>query len=301
MKIGYAGHSSYRAVIEHTKDVTLGVTEEVRAVMVEHASMEGPDDLPTINTSMPVRVLLSSDELRDQFYELYNIKAGYPATYLYCFVSESGVSDIMEMSYSTRFLTGDIGPQIGFVQGTGIACEDDVFLAVPGLKDLLDGVREMEYYGEVAIGLKEDFSMCDILFGHFTGAYALYNELSHSNMCNTLAWCAGRGEPVKLHDSGVAVFTLLSYPPYPHNLDVGFSIKAPPAAEKHLYRFNVGQAEVAYSAAWGKDIYETKRRCRKTVDNCANYNQDIQHRVDYGCRAQFVVNQEKWTNFGGKS
>ena len=298
MNIAYLGDDAYRAVIEHSK-VTLGINEDTAAVIVESSLMEGPPDLPTLNTSAGIRALSLSLELQDEFNTIHNIVVGYPATYLYGFIRETGLSDMIEMTHSTRFLTGEIGPQIGFCQGTGLKCVEDLSQAVPDIAELVDTLVNVGYRGEITIGLLNSYQICSVQLGHFSGGFALYTELSIVGAQANYEWCLGVGDGGRLFTEGVAVTTLLSYPPYPHDLSVGFSIKAPTGAEKHLYRVSQDAAEVAYIASWGKDIFEAKRRCRKTIDNCTAYNKDIQHRIDYGYGESFVLSNDRWLAFGG--
>ena len=298
MNIGYLGESAYRTVIEHSK-ITLGINEDTEAVVVESSLMEGPPDLPAINTAPGIRALASSKELQDEFNIIHNIAVGYPATYLYGFIGEAGLSDMLEMTHSTRFLTGEIGSQVEFCQGTGMKCTEDLTQALPDLSELVDTLVDIGYRGEVAIGLLRDYRICSVQLGHFVGGFALYTELSIVGAQANYEWCLGVGDGGRVFTEGVAVTTLLSYPPYPHDLTVGFSIKAPVGAEKHLYRISHGAAEVAYISSWGKDIFEAKRRCRKTIDNCTAYNKDIQHRIDYGYGESFVLSNDRWLAFGG--
>jgi hypothetical protein len=289
MNIGYMGDSAYRTVIEHCNSVTLGINEDTEAVIVEHAAILPPKDLPVLNTCPAVYKLATHPELQESFNAVHNIVEAYPTSYLYGFIGPEGLSDVIEMTASTRFLTGEIGPQLGFVQGTGLKCTENVNMAIPDLPLLIDSLVTMKYRGEIAIGITQGFQVCSVQFGHFTGGFALYTELSKDSPQAMYEWCLGVGVGSKLAQDSVAVVTLLSYPPFPYSSDVGFSIKAPSGAEKHLYRVSQGKAEIAYSAAWGVEAYEAKRRCRKTIDNCRNYNKDIQYRIDYGCKEQFVI------------
>lgn len=299
MNIAYAGGCNYRAVLEHTRNTTLNVNEDAEAVIVESALMEGPPDLPVINTSDGVRSMMVSGSYAAEFQSLYNIHPGYPATYLYGFLGPTGLSDMLEMTHSTRILTGEIGPQVGFAQGTGIACEDDITMAIPDLSSLVEGLIAMEYRGEITIGITKGYGICELRFGHFTGGFSLYNELTSNNIQDSYEWCLGVGDAAQLHTNGLSVCTLISHGPYPHDLTAFSSVKAPSGAEKHLYRVCHDKAEVAYAAAWGKDIFEAKRRCRKTLENCAQYDKEVQYRIDYGYKDLFVLNNDKYLIFGG--
>jgi hypothetical protein len=298
MNIGYIGGRSYRAIIEHS-NITLGINEDTEAVILESALMEGPDDLPCINSSRPFLALAGNPEMQKSFNEIHGIVRAYPRSYLYGFISRTGLSDMIEMVCSNRFMSGDIGPQINSVQGCGIKCTEDLSLALPDLSELLDTIIKMEYIGEICFGITSDYKICEVQFGHHTMGMALYNEIASCSLDENYEWCLGCGSGGTLHDNGVSLATLLSYPPYPYSTLSPFSIKAPTGAEKHLYRIAEGSCELAYVGAWGKDIFEAKRRCRKTIDNCKNYNKDIQHRIDYGHKLEFILSHDRWLSFGG--
>lgn len=299
MKIGYIGEGAYRTVMEHCKSITLGINEDTEACLVESAQMEGPSDLPCLNTCQGVRTLSNMPELATLFSQQHGLVDAYPTTYLYGFISPDGWSDMIEMTYSTRMLTGDIGVQVDFVQGTGLAVVDDLALAIPQTEGLKQSLVELEYRGEIKLGLTKDYKICSVEFGHSTAGFALYTELLSRNPQEMYEWCLGIGEKPRLFEDGVAVVTMLSYPPFPYDTSVGLSVKAPRGAEKHLYRVAYGKTEVAYASTWGKDIFEAKRRCRKTIDNCRAYNKDIQYRIDYGCGDFFVLSQERYEKMGG--
>lgn len=299
MNIAYIGDSAYRTVIEHSHNITLSINEDTEAVLVESALMEGPPELPVINTCPGVRALGYNKELKQAFDDAYGIATGYPSTFLYGFFSEDGMSEMIEMTFKTRFLTGDIGPVIPFCQGTGLACRENPLYALPKLNSIVEGLKEIGYKGEIAFGVTKEFDICSIFFGHFTLGFTLYTELSRTSPQHNYEWCLGVGDSCRLHQNGIAVATLLSYPPYPYDTNIGTSIKAPSKAEKHLYRFMVGNTELALAATWGEDISEAKRRIRGTIENCKNYNKEIQYRIDYGHKERFVINNDTWLAFGG--
>ncbi len=300
MKLGYVGDSSYRTVIEHCKEVALGVNEDTEAVIVESSMIEGPRDLPLLNTNLAVRNLISTPALQAEFHQVLGLVEGFAVTYLYGFMSKERLGDLLEMTYSTRFLAGEIGSQLGFVQGTGLACSSDTKMAVRQLTEVEGMLQSMKYRGEILLGVTRDYQICSLQFGHFTGGFALFTELATANPQAFYEWCLGEEEEPHLYEQSVSVCTLLSYPPFPYNTEVGFSIKAPSGAERHLYRMSIDRCEVAYSATWGKDIFEAMRRCRKTIDNCRAYNKEIQYRIDFGRRQKFLLNQEKWLSLGGE-
>lgn len=299
MKIGYMGERSYRAVIEHSKEITLAINEETEGVIVESALTEPPPDLLALNTCTGVRVMALNEEIRDNFNEVHGLSGGYPIVYLYGLLSPDGPSDFIEMTHSTRFLTGDIGPEVLFCQGSAVACDDSVYMAVPGLRGLINNLIDIGYRGEIAFGITADFKISAIQYGHLTLGFTLYTELSKHSPQSNYEWALGHGIGGKVHNKCTSIATLLSYPPFPYPVDKPMSVRAPNIAEKHLYRIQEGMHEIAYAAAWGDDVHEAKRRVRKTIDNCRNYNKDIQHRIDYGHKQRFLITPEVWRELGG--
>ena len=298
MKLGYLGESEYRTVLEHSKEVSLGITEEVQGVVMERANIEPPPDLPALNTCTGVCALERSESLREEFLHAHSVEIAYPQTYLYGYMGVDGLSPVIELTYSVRFLTGEVGPQVGFVQGAGLLSKINPLDALPEAKDVLDSLRDIGYRGEIALGVSPHFRICEIMFGHFVGGFALFAELCASSVDEVFEWCLRGGKQPVVHDN-VSLVTLLSYPPFPYLGDASISVKAPTGAEKHLYRVLQGNVETAYAAAWGKDVYEGKRRVRKTIENCKAYNKDIQYRIDYGCKQRFLLNGDRWEELGG--
>ena len=301
MKIGLYANKSTRAILEHTKDVTLGVTVDTEGVMVEDVLHDVPPNLPVINTSVGAKVITSMDENRSAFYKEFGIVSQEPDSFLYGFLSPDSVSDFMEMQISGRYMTGNIGKDIGFVQGTGVPCSSEVYSAFPKLREIVDALHILEYSGEIAIGVTRGFQICSLTFGHCTGAWSLFTELAQQSPQETLEFCFGKRNSCLLHPDRVAVCTMLSYPPYPYVDTEPFSVLAPRIAERHLYRFNVGNSEIAYAAASGCAVFEARRRVRRTTENCSNYNPDLQYRIDYGTRENFVFSQDVYKKFGGRS
>ena len=299
MKFGVIANTSYKTLIEHCRDTSLGITENLDGIIVEDHYQETPPDLPSLNTSPIIRKFYHNPALWEDFKKINNVKEGYPITYLYGFISKSGLANMIEVAYSTRFMTGDIGPQVGFVQGTAVRV-DDYYEALLNLRAIVEVLTELGYSGEIAFGILPSFEVCDIIFGHNPGFFSLYAELLNTNPTEMFTWCLSPNTPCsKVFSNSIAVTTMLSTPPYPHNLDGISYINAPSGAEKHLYRVQYGRAEIAYSAAWGLSIFEAKRRCRATIDNCSAYNKDLQYRIDYGYKSKFLLGQEKYISLGG--
>lgn len=297
MKISYVGTQSYQAVINHTQHITLK-DEDAEAILVEDSRHDPVDARPCINTCSAVRALAEDERLAEEFKRLYNIKGGVSATYLYGFVGESDTTDFLEMTYSTKLMTGNVGPDVGFVKGTGMYAPD-IFNAVPSLSNLIEGLQTMGYRGEICVGINDSYEINNVIFGLFMGGWALYNELSKGTMDDYYKFTVDGTRPKGLHKNGIAVVNLMTVPPFPSGLAHESFMTYPPEAEKHIYRTRYGRTEVAYASAWGTDITEAKRRCRLTLENCNAVNPDLQYRVDYGYKESFVLSADRWDHLGG--
>jgi len=299
MKIGYEGANTYKAIIEHSHGVEFGFNEQSTHMIVGSPLEDTKWDVPTLNTCKPVHKLLTNEDAITSFNEIHGIVEEEAISYIYGFISPSGLSDMIELTKHHRFMTGDIGVVSPFTQATGIAVDVDLYAAIPTLQEIVTTLVELGYRGEITFGVTEKFQITDVFFGTLVLGFALYTELSKKNMFNSFAWCFGEGDKPELYKTGLSVSTLLSYAPFPYSTREHIAIKAPSGAEKHLYRMYIENTEIAYSCAWGKSIFEAKRRCRKTIDNCTLYNSCIQHRVDYGYKDRFLLMAEKYEAFGG--
>jgi len=299
MKLGLVATNAVKAICEHTKDIRLTIDELTEGVIVEHPNTS-INDIECINTCRAVQNMLARPDLERAFQLELGIKTSTPTSYLYGFIGPKGLSDLLEVSYSTRFMSGDIGPSLGFVQGTAIPVTTEVYQAFPILKDLERVLIEIEYRGEIAFGCSEDYQICQILYGHQTGMFALYTELSQLSAQANFEWCFGKGEYCKVHTNGVSVTTLLSNSPFPVPTSSRTEVIAPVGAEKHLYRVQFNVHEVAFVATWGTDMIEAKRRARRTIENCVSFNPELQYRIDYGYKEQFVLSQPKYSELGGQ-
>jgi hypothetical protein len=294
MKVALLASKAPRAILEHTKDVTLGLTADSEGVMVENVLHDIETDLPVINTCIGAKVYNTSQEHRDLFNEQAGIVGGDVVSYLYALLSPTDCSDWMEMSVSGRFMAGDVGADVGFVQGTALPCHSTVYDAFPKLANLVDSLHILGYCGEVVVGVTADFQLADLSFGHCTGAFCLFTELAQQSPQESIEFCFGKRQSALLHPERIAACTMLSYPPYPYTDQTMFSVLAPRTAERHLFRFNVGCCELAYASASGSRIFEVRRRVRRTLDNCKQYNDTLQYRVDYGRSGKFVFCSDRY-------
>jgi hypothetical protein len=287
-------------VLEHTRDITLNINEDTQAVLSESPNITGTIDLPVLNTSPAIVHMLSDRGYRDKFYALHGIEDAHPVTFIAGFISGTGLSPMIEVAYSTRMLTGSIGAHAGKVQGTAIAVDmSNLYDAVPGLHIIVESLQALRYKGNIAFGISKDFGVCQLVLGHDTMFFALYNELATKSMDDYYESClSGVCEFPNLHTEALAVATLVSAPPYPF-IEMASNIKAPPPAEKHLYREQRGLAEVGFVCCWGLDAHEAKRRVRRTLEKISSYEKEVQYRTDYGWKETFMLSSQRWRELGG--
>lgn len=299
MKLGLLANNANKAICEHTKEVVIGIDDLTEAVIVENPLTHVPDIL-ALNTCTAVRNLLSQEKLEKEFYQELDITIGKPISYLYGFIGDKGFSDLLEVSYSTRFMAGNVGPMLGFVQGTAIPTTSEIKQAFPQLVQIEQALKAIEYKGEITIGCSADYTICDIQYGHQTGMFALFTELSQLSPQANYEWCLGVGDKCLVHEDGVSVCTLLSNSPFPVPSPRPTTIVAPIGAERHLYRTDFYSHEVSYVATWGTSIIEAKRRTNRTIINCLSFNPYLQYRIDFGYKQQFVLSQQKYIDLGGQ-
>jgi hypothetical protein len=298
MKIGYIGDSAYRTVLEHTNNITLNINEDTQAVLVEDPSIGGTIDLNVLNTSPAISNIMSDRGNKEKFYALHSIVDAHPVSYISGFMGREELSPMIEVAYSTRMLTGGIGAHAGKVQGTAIPVNmDNLHEAVPGLSILVESLQLLGYRGNIAFGTSSDFRICRLVLGHDTMFFALYNELATKTLDDYYEACLTGGFP-ELHMNALAVATLVSSPPYPF-IEMASNIKAPPPAEKHLYREQRGLAEIGFVCCWGLDAHEAKRRVRRTLEKISSYEKEVQYRTDYGWKETFMLSSQRWHDLGG--
>lgn len=300
MKISIVAATNMRDVLEHTKTISLGNQSDTTHILWDypHPIPENLENKKHINNCHAASKLVASKELMQAFRQEFGMVEGEPAFYLYGFISPSGLGQMIEMTSKHSFMVGDIGPVLGFVQNAALACGAEIFQALPTLRGLVDGLIEIGYCGEVTFVCTHDFQICDLLLGHQVAGFSCICEIGKQSP-QMLFEFAGGDNKYELHEDRIVINTLLSYPPYPYSTETPYSILAPTASEKHMYRFKTGRCELAYVATWGLDVQEAKRRCRRTIDSCRNYYSLLQYRVDFGWKDKFYLNTERHVALGG--
>lgn len=257
-------------------------------------------DIPLVNTSVGIQNLILNEELRVKAFESIGITLGKAKgardTCLYSLFNGKEFAEFMEISYSDRFMTGDVGPEVGFSHGVGIKCGTQIYEAFPSLIRLREMLTKLDYHGEILLNVTPEYLVTNVWFGHCEWAFPLYSEISQNNVQDLLLFMFGKSIEIKLYDS-IAISTLVSLPPFP---TIGLSnkiIHAPKGAEKHLWRFQTLGSEQLCIVCHGAYLREARKRIRRTLDNLVQFDSSLQYRIDYGLRMPFTFMADKYKEF----
>lgn len=275
-------------LFDHCTDAVSISDTDYEAIVVPTPAQWIDTDLPLVNTCKGLFGLFCRSELREAYEEQFDLSKGKPVSSIYSLFNGTEFAPFIEVDYSTRLLTGDIGRQIPFTQGTALPLDDSVYQAVPKLSELKEFLKEIDYHGEVLLSLNEEFCLHSIGYGHFYGHMALYNELSSLSPQRLMEWVLGEEDIVELRE-GVAVGTLVSLCPFPEYSARSLKIKMPSGALKHAWRINYENQEAYLITSYGCTVHEAKRRTRRSIKNCERLHDDLQYRIDYGYKNKFLI------------
>jgi hypothetical protein len=291
------------AITGHTSEVTIGRTADTTALYLENPLLPIDENLLCINSSLAIQNYLLNPKIKSAVNMHLGLTGEIGKSSLYAFFNGETFSDWLEVSFSTRFMAGNVGPDIGFATGVGLRCDSEVYAAVPQLGEIKKFLKESSYRGEVLLSITEDFRITNMLFGHFHGHFALYTELSQLGKADgILEFLVGNQLACEL-GSNIGVANLVTLPPFPLQLP-GLKVRnilAPQSAEKHLWRVRAGLLQTVVVSVRGLYLLEARRRMRKTMDNMSKYSPDIQYRIDYGSNySTFVICAERFKELAMK-
>lgn len=244
-----------------------------------------------VNYSDLSRQFMAEPEKRQRFLDLLGCPKEPAVTQLFSLWNGATWAEWMECNYSGRLMNGDVGPSIGFVCGAGHSAKWEPKDALVNLADVEDFLREIEYRGEVLLGVSSDFHICDIRLGHASGIMSMYSEIGKLSLAQLYLWADGRDEIVpEVHDSCV-VANMASLSPFPGNVQVATGkLKAPASAEKHLWRLNMAGAEPVIVTCHGPNVVVARNRVMQTMANIARVHPEVQYRTDAATGGRFYFN-----------
>tara|TARA_R100000306_G_scaffold20824_1_gene24734 strand:+ start:4829 stop:5737 length:909 start_codon:yes stop_codon:yes gene_type:complete len=213
-----------------------------------------------------------------------------PVSYVYGLFNGKEFSDLIEVSFSGRFMNHEVGPHLGFTCGTAIKISEDFGAAIPQYTNVLESLSSMNYRGEVCFGIAKNFELVNLTFGHFYGHFALFAELALNKVQDILEFIFGEVITCPLRD-GIALGNLVTKYPFPAHGEG--RITAPRNAETHLWRmfYPINQEKVLVTAH-GKTLREAKQRVYRSINNMASYDDTIQYRSDFYRNEDFLLVEE---------
>lgn len=292
------GVGTINSLVDHCENVT-NKMEGADICLLEQPLLEYPKHLPVLNSNIGVMNYMLNDELRNAVLQNVVKVSGEPfESELFAIFNGENFSDFIEVSYSTKFMTYNIGPCVGFTCGTAIKVTTPIEEAIPQMKDLLNFLREIKYHGEISIGLSSNYCITGFAFQHFYGHFSMFCEMAVISPSEILSFMIGEQKSCDLHDT-CCVANLISKQPFPVPISSRVSprIAAPKGAEKHLWRLPLGFAEPVIVTTHGSFLKEAQKRLQRTIYNMLSYDSDIQYRTDYGQQNKFVLCKDKYDIF----
>lgn len=293
MRLAITNTGDMAHLIDHCNDAVTQLDADCEAVVVGNVTQWMDVELPLVNTCQGLMILMLKPELKRAYEKQFELGKGEIVSSIYSVFNGQEFAPFIEVDYTDRMLTNDIGRRIAFTQGTAMPVPQ-AYQAVMQLSELRDFLRELNYHGEVAISLNRDYCIHSIGYGHFYGHFALYNEMINLSPQRLLEWIIGNEDSVELRE-GCAVGTLVSLCPFPEiMLQLTHKIKVPSGAQKHAWRIVYGNQEAYLITSFGITINEAKRRTRRSIKNCERLHDELQYRTDYGYKNKFLISQESY-------
>jgi len=282
MKIGLIPDKGFiSALVDQCEGCGYGIGD---GYVAENVLCKIPASMPVANTSVGVQNLLLHSELMEQLYYNELRFSRQPAvSTLFAFFNGDRFSDFLEVVYSERLMTGEIGPRIGFASGVGIKLKTDPTAALVSLSRIRDVLKQLNYFGEILLEISADYQITFLRFGHFYGHFALFAELSYQSPQELIEFIFGQGHKAELKNM-ISVANLISQQPFPLIIQNSQgSIVAPRSAENHLWRMRVmNMVEIVLHTTQGSFLGEAKKRWYRTINNMSRHNDELQYRNDFG-------------------
>lgn len=264
---------------------------------VDHVFMD-TGDLPSINTSVAARTFSISEKTQADMADALGMSKEKPVSYLTAMYNGETFSDWLEASYSSRFMDGEVGIDIGFSCGIGIPVDVDVAEALPQFKAVASFIHDADYKGQIRLGVTEDYNLCSITFGFFPGLFAMFCESCKSPVREVISFCAGEIGTCNLYSELVAC-NLVSKSPWPHIMG-NDRIRAISSAERHIWRMKTGNAETVLVTAHGSNLMFCRNRIFGTVRNLLQFDDQLQYRTNFHSSRQLVLMQDQWKKMSSR-
>ena len=292
---------SIRSLVNKIPNVQIGLGDDIDRVLFEDLSipLEPAVGKQIANSCQGLRTILAIPEATKRIHKELGVQEGTKVTAIYSLFSGEIFSDWIELDFSCKLFSGNIGPDIIFTQGCALKLEINPLEAIARMSTLRDTLQKLDYRGEIIILINDNYTISSIHFGHFFGAFALMSELSELQTSNMIGFIFGDSNSIRLSDD-IALGNLVWQLPYPARmLEPQAPISAPQSAEKHIWRLQDQRQELALLTAKGDGAYKNCwRRIGYTSRNLKLSDPNLCYRNDYGnSKRTFLFSEEKFEKF----
>ena len=288
------GISRHCAEIQFIDELTDEAIESGHPVLVDNSVIQVPDGVPQFNTSPLSRLLALHPESLKEFEDSFGMTGAKASLTIFTMMNDSGHLPLVAIGYSERLMHGDVGPRLGFSHGAAFMCDDVTVLPSEVLEVLSFCVGK--YAGEIAIDIDENWNISRVRFGHQPQYVSMFSEFYGMQYGSLLSWMV-RGEDLPRCTAGLVVSALVSKSPFPYVSIPTGDIQADVQAEKHIWRFPIGNAQVALVSAHAEDTSRSRRRVFRTINRMRKYDETLQYRTDIAYRLNFGKLQDVYTNY----
>ena len=302
MKLFIANDGGSSSVVSHIMQMDgqnlVGSIQEADAVFADSVMFPGDEfKLPVVNTSTAARGLLLDNNSRKALGQLIKLEPEKPTkSIIYGLTHLGTMSDLIEVSFTSRLMNDNCGPIVGM--STAVAIKLDVATlvdAIPQYSAVKKLLADIEYSGEFAIGLSEDYAATEFNLGHSANFYPIFAEICKHKVVEQVEFMLGNMEVCELYDA-ISVACLVSHHPYPLAISLPAPvIRVPQTAEKHLWRNPWGISEFVIVTTHGRVFREARTRLYRTIGNITQMAPLVQFRTDLGKNIGFVLSQDNFT------
>lgn len=289
MKLFVVNDGSTSSVISHIMQVDgqhlVGSIQEAEAVFADSVMFPAEDfKADVVNTSVGARGLFLDRKSQKLLYESLNLDPGkVTKSVIYGLTCKGKMSDLIEISLTNRLMNDNCGPLVGMATAVAIKLDAATLAdAIPQYTAIKKLFADIEYSGEFAIGIAEDFSATEFHLGHSQNLYPIFAEICKHKIVEQVEFMLGKMEICELYEA-ISVACLVSHHPYPLPVAIATPVmRVPQTAEKHLWRMPWGTNEFAIVTTHGRVMKEARIRLYRTISNITQLAPLVQFRTDLG-------------------
>lgn len=273
-----------KAVADHCEGSTMG--EELQdSINFVDSGIYNPKGKCVNVSSKSLKYNLMKDEFDAA---VLGLEKKPTATLLFTMFNGKDFGAFLEIYNAPHFMNGGIGPNIGTGRAIGLAVETDIPSALPKISIIKKFLTDINYHGEVLLGVSEDFCLTSLDLGHFPTFFGMFVEASRYPIREIIEFAWGSFGECELYSS-IILGTMISLPSFPSVYGQKEKIRAVRGAEKHMWRLPIVNVEPAFVTVHGSSFRQANQRFLDTVYNIKKSHPDLQYRTDCGRDAKFVL------------